>query len=88
MEEPIIPQPKKGRMSRNSTKTMLIVFFDIRGIVHREFVPHDQTVNTVLLRSSAACDEENSAKAIGFVALQELDSPRRQCTLSTSTPRS
>jgi len=24
---------------------MLIVFFDVRGIVHREFVPHGQTVN-------------------------------------------
>jgi hypothetical protein len=32
-------------MSRSSTKTMLIVFFDIRGIVHREFVPQGQTVN-------------------------------------------
>jgi hypothetical protein len=31
-------------MSRRSTKTMLIVFFDIRGIVHREFVPEGQTV--------------------------------------------
>jgi histone-lysine N-methyltransferase SETMAR len=33
-------------MSRSSTKIMLIVFFDIRGIVHREFVPQGQTVNT------------------------------------------
>jgi histone-lysine N-methyltransferase SETMAR len=32
-------------MSRSSTKTMLFVFFDIRGIVHREFVPQCQTVN-------------------------------------------
>jgi hypothetical protein len=36
----------KARMSRSSTKTMLIVFFNIRGIVHREFVPQGQTVNT------------------------------------------
>jgi histone-lysine N-methyltransferase SETMAR len=33
-------------MSRSSTKAMLNVFFDIRGIVHREFVPQGQTVNT------------------------------------------
>jgi hypothetical protein len=33
-------------MSRSSTKTMLIVFFDIPGIVHREFVPQDLTVAT------------------------------------------
>jgi histone-lysine N-methyltransferase SETMAR len=32
-------------MSRSSTKTMLIVFFDIRSIVHREFVPQGQIVN-------------------------------------------
>jgi hypothetical protein len=31
---------------------------------------------------------EHSAKAIGFVARKELDSPRRQCTVSPSTPRS
>jgi histone-lysine N-methyltransferase SETMAR len=35
----------KARMSRSSTKTMLVVFFDIRGVVHREFVPQGQTVN-------------------------------------------
>jgi hypothetical protein len=32
-------------MSRSSTKTILIVFFDIRGIVNCEFVPQDQIVN-------------------------------------------
>jgi hypothetical protein len=75
-------------MSRSSMKTMLIVFFDIRGIAHREFVPQGQAVNTVLLQSSAAFEGEHSVKAIGSVAVKELDSPRRQCTLSLSTPRS
>jgi hypothetical protein len=32
-------------MGRSSTKTMLIVFIDIRSIVHHEFVPQGQTVN-------------------------------------------
>jgi transposase len=32
-------------MSRSSMKTMHIVFFDVRGTVHREFVPQGQTVN-------------------------------------------
>ena len=39
------PRPKKARMSRSRVKTMIIVFFDSRGIVHKEFVPPGQTVN-------------------------------------------
>lgn len=39
------PRPKKARMSKSKIKTMLIVFFDRRGIVHKEFVPPEKTVN-------------------------------------------
>ena len=39
------PRPKRARMSRSRVKTMIIVFFDSRGIVHKEFVPPRQTVN-------------------------------------------
>jgi len=39
------PRPKKARMSRSRVKTMIFVFFDTRGIVHKEFVPPGQTVN-------------------------------------------
>ena len=39
------PSPKKTRMSRSRVKTMIIVFFDSRGIVLKEFVPPGQTVN-------------------------------------------
>ena len=44
-KSPGSPRPKKARQSRNALKSMLIVFFDIRGIVHHEFVPQGQTVN-------------------------------------------
>jgi hypothetical protein len=49
MEEPIISMTEKGE------NEPLIVFFDICSIVHCEFVPQGQTVNTkfyceVLLR--------------------------------------
>ena len=33
------PRPKKARMSKSKIKSMLICFFDSRGIVHTEFVP-------------------------------------------------
>jgi len=39
------PRPKKARMSKSQVKTMLIVFFDSKGIVHKEFVPIGTTVN-------------------------------------------
>ncbi|UYV64900.1 hypothetical protein LAZ67_3002334 [Cordylochernes scorpioides] len=40
------PRPKKARMSKSRIKMMIIVFFNIRGIVHCEFVPQGQTVNS------------------------------------------
>jgi len=42
---PTSPRPKKARQVRSNVKTMLIVFFYVRGIVHQEFVPPGQTVN-------------------------------------------
>jgi len=39
------PHPKKACMSRSTVTTMIIVFFDSRDIVHKEFVPPGQTVN-------------------------------------------
>lgn len=39
------PKPKKAKMSKSKVKTMLIVFFDAKGVVHKEFLPQGQTVN-------------------------------------------
>lgn len=36
---------KKPRQNCSKVKVMLIVFFDIRGSVHHEFVPEVRTVN-------------------------------------------
>jgi len=38
-------RPKKARQMRSKMKVMLIVFFDMEGIVHYEYVPQGQTVN-------------------------------------------
>jgi len=43
-KSPGSPRPKKAKQSHSTTKSMLM-FFDIRGIVHHEFVPEGQTVN-------------------------------------------
>jgi hypothetical protein len=42
---PNSPWPKKARQVRSNVKPMLIVFFNIQGTVHKEFVPPGQTVN-------------------------------------------
>ncbi|UYV62485.1 hypothetical protein LAZ67_2000755 [Cordylochernes scorpioides] len=42
---PASPRPKKARMLKSRVKTMLIVVFDKRGLIHKEFVPQGKTVN-------------------------------------------
>jgi hypothetical protein len=37
--------PKKAWMSNSKIKTMLICFFDIRGVIQVEFVPEWTSVN-------------------------------------------
>jgi len=38
-------RPKKTCQVHSNIKSMLIIFFDIQGIVHKEFVPTGQIVN-------------------------------------------
>jgi len=39
------PRPKKARMSRSQVKTMLVCFFDTKGIVYYEFIAQGPMVN-------------------------------------------
>jgi len=48
------PQPKKAGMSQSKIKVMLVVFFDWKGIVHHEFVPHGWMINTQLYQKVLA----------------------------------
>jgi len=42
---PLHRDRKKARQVRSNAKMMLIAFFNVRGIVHHEFVPPGQTGN-------------------------------------------
>lgn len=44
-KSPNSPRPKKARQVRSHVKSMMIIFFDIEGVVHKEFLPHGETVN-------------------------------------------
>jgi histone-lysine N-methyltransferase SETMAR len=39
-------RPKKARQVKSKVKNMLIIFFDTKGIVHKEFILAGQTVNS------------------------------------------
>ena len=40
-------RPTKARMSKSRIKSMIICFFDIEGLIHKEFIPAGQNVNSV-----------------------------------------
>jgi len=44
------PWPKTLKFQRSHIKTMLIIFFDSQGIVHKEFVPERKTLNAEFLK--------------------------------------
>jgi len=41
------PRPKKLRFQKSFLKIILAIFFDWQGIIHKEFVPDDETINAV-----------------------------------------
>ena len=43
----MISEPKKSRMEKSKIKTLLITFYNSKGIIHKEFVPPGKTVNAV-----------------------------------------
>ena len=41
---PLSPRPKQSPLQKSKVKTLLIAFFDNKGIIHKEFVPAGQTI--------------------------------------------
>jgi hypothetical protein len=46
MGSPNSPKPKKAIQLKSKVKSMLIIFFDIKEIVHKEFALAVQTANS------------------------------------------
>ncbi|GFG37988.1 hypothetical protein Cfor_02871, partial [Coptotermes formosanus] len=46
-KSPSSPRQNKARLSKSKFKALMIVFFDIRGIVHVYWVPEGQTFNHI-----------------------------------------
>jgi hypothetical protein len=44
-KSPNSPRPKKAHQVHSIVKSLLIIFFNIQGIVHKEFLPPGQTIN-------------------------------------------
>ena len=44
-KSPNSPRSQEAQQVRSIVKTLLVSFFNVDGIVHREFVPPGQTVN-------------------------------------------
>ena len=40
-------RPKKLRFQKSLVKTMLMIFFDWQGVIHKEFVPEGESINAV-----------------------------------------
>jgi len=58
-KSPGSPWMKKARQVRSNIKSMLICFFDQKGIVHKEFVPPGQTVKAAFYIEVLKCLREN-----------------------------
>jgi hypothetical protein len=46
VKKPHVTKAKKARHVKINVKSMIITFFDVKGIMHKQFVPTGQTVNS------------------------------------------
>jgi hypothetical protein len=82
MEEPIISMTEEGKNEPQLNKDNAHVFRHPRHFSLRIRPLGPDCQHIVLLRSSAAFEGEHSAKATESVVYKELDSPRRECTVT------
>ena len=82
-KSPGLARPKKTRQLRSNIKSMLICFFDQKGIVHKEF-----TVNAAFYVEVLKCLWENvcAKEATWSVAEQHTAAPPWQCASPCCPP--
>jgi hypothetical protein len=74
-------RPKKVRQVKSKVKNMLIIFFDIKRIVHKECVLSDQTIHSAYYCVVLRRVRENSPRTL---ATKELAVESRQSTFHNS----
>ena len=45
------PRTKKSCLQKSNVKTLLVTFFENKGIIHKEFVPAGQTINAAFYQA-------------------------------------
>jgi histone-lysine N-methyltransferase SETMAR len=71
-KSPQSPRAKMAWQVRSSTKNMLIVFFDVKGIVHSEFVSPNSTVNSDFYCDVLRRSRECAIKKTGILVQPQL----------------
>ena len=80
--------PKKAHMPKSKIKTMLITFFDQKGLIHHEFVPQNQTVNQRFYQQVLSLPQQlGSPLQTSSLERQVLDAAPWQCTCTHCAQR-
>ncbi len=80
------PCPKKARRSRLNIKTMVIVFFDIRRVMHHEYIPQGPKVSKKYYEEVLKRLQMHSSCAAGNVQWKLLDHASWQRTWPRFAP--
>jgi hypothetical protein len=68
---------KKARMSKSKVKSMMIVFFDIRGVIMVEWVPEGQMVNQNIVGRPDKAPRTSEQEKAGIVEEEIMDAASR-----------
>jgi hypothetical protein len=77
-----INSSKRARMSKPQMKTVLIIFFDMKCIVHFEFIPQSQQTKLITLTWKYWAVASSCGYKEAWTLTQRLDSPPWQCSSS------